>query len=74
MVFLLIRTLFILVKLQGTTATGIINGRQVFSTSFVPPGLNAGFVGLGTLGFGLADFDNVKITTADDALQSKNYK
>ncbi|XP_046548415.1 galactocerebrosidase-like [Haliotis rubra] len=52
---------------KGLEATGTVNGKPLFSTS-IPSAITAGFVGMGTRGYGLADFDNVNITPAQDRL------
>ncbi|XP_046334145.2 galactocerebrosidase-like [Haliotis rufescens] len=53
---------------KGLAATVTVNGKPLFRDVSIPSGIRAGFVGLGTRGYGQADFDNVKITSAKDGL------
>ena len=46
--------------LQGNTAVGTVAGQSVFKETFKSSSPH-GFVGLGTLDFGLAQFDNLQV-------------
>ena len=52
---------------------GFLDDIQVFNIS-LPSNSTKGFVGLGTADYGLADFDNLRIDTAEDGLGRMNKK
>ncbi|XP_067656744.1 galactocerebrosidase-like isoform X2 [Haliotis asinina] len=52
---------------KGTVAVGMLNGNSLFNHT-VPSKPTSGFVGLGTDSWGIADFDNLKITSAENHL------
>ena len=54
--------------LQGTEVHGAVNGTNVFSVT-APKVTGNGFVAIGTDSYGIADFDNFKITSAADGLR-----
>jgi len=64
-------TLSILV--QGQQVAGAVNGKVVFTVA-APKSTGKGFAAIGTDSFGIADFDNLKITSAADGeLIFQNY-
>ncbi|XP_064601368.1 galactocerebrosidase-like [Liolophura sinensis] len=52
---------------QNDVAVGTLNGDQLFNAS-IPAQPSNGFVGLGTIPYGLADFDNLFISNSSDGL------
>ena len=60
-------------ELQNGRAVGSLNNTQLFNIS-APLNSTKGFVGLGTADYGLADFDNLKIDTAEAGLQLMKRK
>ena len=59
---------------QGPRLEGAVNGNSLFNTTFRSTSDN-GFVAIGTDTYGLADFDNFKITTAAEGAHiMKNMK
>ena len=61
------------ILLQNTSAVGILDDIEVFNIS-LPSNATKGFVGLGTADYGLADFDNLRIDTAEGGLDRMNKK
>ncbi|XP_046548414.1 galactocerebrosidase-like isoform X2 [Haliotis rubra] len=57
---------------KGTVAVGMLNGKTLFNHT-VPSKPASGFVGLGTDSWGIADFDNLKITSAEDQLHHLHH-
>ncbi|XP_071090482.1 galactocerebrosidase-like isoform X1 [Haliotis cracherodii] len=57
---------------KGTVASGMLNGNSLFNHT-VPSSPTSGFVGLGTDSWGLADFDNLKITSVQDRLHELHH-
>ena len=53
--------------LQGTEVRGALNGKDVFNVA-APKATGNGFVAIGTDTYGIADFDNFRITSAADGL------
>ena len=54
--------------LQDGTVVGTLNNTRVFNIT-APASPKNGFVGLGTAEYGLADFDNLRIDTAEGGLR-----
>ncbi|KAL8570405.1 hypothetical protein ACOMHN_035823 [Nucella lapillus] len=51
------------ILVQGSQVQGAVNGNNVFNMT-APKAQKSGFAGIGTDSYGLADFDNFRITTA----------
>ncbi|KAK7508505.1 hypothetical protein BaRGS_00000071 [Batillaria attramentaria] len=51
---------------MGNTAKGSVNGNTIFNVS-MPLSPHSGFVALGTDSYGIADFDNLRITSASNS-------
>lgn len=62
------------VNVQGTSALGAYDSRVVFNVT-IPAKPSQGFAALGTDSYGLADFDNLLITSkADGMAKMESYR
>ncbi|KAH9500901.1 hypothetical protein Btru_069154 [Bulinus truncatus] len=52
---------------QGTTATGALDGATIFTSTNIPNSPAAGFAAIGTDSYGYADFDNLLIDQVSNA-------
>ena len=59
--------IYFFLLLQGTEVRGALNGKDVFNVA-APKATGNGFVAIGTDTYGIADFDNFRITSAADGL------
>ena len=57
--------IFIIIIFQNGTLTGGVNGKLLFNIT-VPSKPSSGFIGVGTDSYGIADFDNLRVTSATD--------